>query len=247
MRLKGFHLSLVLVVLAAVAIAPAACKRDRSEDQAGVPAQKERVFVRFVNATAHPEPVALYLDKVAVASDVAPDKVTPFMETDARRHVVEVRSNDPKHPAATNSENFAAGEYYTVVGYSNKEGAPEVAIFEEKRTEPATGKARIHVIHMAPGVEDLDVYSAGSKDALAESIDFNTSSYVEVDPTVRSIEIKREGEGVVSLLIDNLTLTPGDTHTIIVEADKNNMLHAIQAQGPAAAASPEGRAKPYGR
>jgi hypothetical protein len=243
MKSKILHFSAGLAVLVALAAATAACRSERPEDRTGAPAEMARV--RFVNATAHPERVALYLDKVAVASDVEPDKVTAFIEAEPKRHVVEVRSNDPNQPAATNSESFAAGEYYTVVGYSRKDGAPEIAIFEEKRSEPGAGKARIHVIHVAPGVDDLDVFPAGSRDALVESIDFNTSSYVEVDPSVRSLEIKREGEDVVSLLIDNLALEPGETQTIIVEADKNNMLHAIQAEGPApAAVTREGRARP---
>jgi hypothetical protein len=217
--------ALTALIVCATIVTLGACNRNRTET-----AQKDRALVRFVNATSYQEPVALYLDKNPVIPDVAPDRVSQYTETDAKRHTVEVRAKDQTAPAATNSESFTAGDSYTIVGFNKRDGTPAVGVFADKRDEPAAGKARIRVIHVADGAEDLDVYPAGSKDALVESVDFNSANYVDVDPGVQSLEIKREGETVVSLTIDNLSLTPGRTETIIVEADANQMLHAIRVQ-----------------
>jgi hypothetical protein len=200
-----------------------ACNRNRTET-----AQKDRALVRFVNATSYQKPVGLYLDKTPIISDVAPDRVSEYTATDAKRHTVELRSNDQTAPTATNSESFSAGDSYTIVGFNKRDGTPVVGIFADKRDEPAAGKARIRVIHVADGADDLDVYPGGSNDALVESVDFNSANYVDVDPSVQSLEIKREGESVVSLTVDNLSLAPGRTQTIIVETDENQMLHAIR-------------------
>jgi hypothetical protein len=210
-----------------------ACAGERETAVTGTDTEtevREVALVRFVNATSHSEPVDVYLDQTKVIPAVEKGKVTDYSEWTAERHDIEVRQAGTAAPAEVNSESLSAGEHYTVVGFSKVDGSAEVAVFPDKDSLPEAGKAGIRLIHVAEGADELEVYSPGASDSLVEGVNFNSEGFIEVDPTVRSLEIRKEGEKVAALKIPDLTLESGKTTTIVVATDQDRKLRGIKLE-----------------
>lgn len=231
MRTKAFRLARGLIAGTVLALLPVACapKTENTETTpTGKAEARETALVRFVNATTYTEPVDVYVDEMKVIPAIEKDKVTDYSEWNAERHEIGVRPAGNNQQLATNSEGLSAGKHYTVVGYTKIDGTPGVAVFPDDKDKPEAGKAGIRLIHVADGADDLAVYPAGGKDSLVNGVDYDSDSFVQVDPGVRSLEIRKGNEKITTLKIPELSLQPGQTYTIVVATDQNRKLHAIQ-------------------
>jgi hypothetical protein len=123
---------------------------------------------------------------------------------------------------------LSAQEHYTVVGFSKADGTPGVVVFHDSDSQPEAGKARIRLIHVADGAAELGVFAAGGKDSLLDGVNYSDESSADVDPGIRMLEIRKEGEKVVAVKIPEVSLQAGKTYTIVIAADQDRKLRAIQ-------------------
>jgi len=232
MKFKAFRTARWLFVLAAIAVVPLACApKPETKDNTAAPAAAEKhALVRFVNATTYTEPVDVYLDEAKVLPAVGRDKVTDYSEWAAKRHEVELRVVGNVSSSAKDSENLNAEEHYTVVGYSKADGTPAVEVFHDKDSQPEAGKARIRLIHVADGAKELGIFPAGGKDSVLNGVNYSDESSADVDPGIRMLEVRKQGEKVVAVKIPELSLQAGKTYTIIIAADQDRKLRAIQLE-----------------
>ena len=231
-RIRRFAWS--LFALTAVTLLPVACatKPETTDTSKTAPAQ-ENALVRFVNATTFTEPVEVYVDESKVLPDIVKDKVTEYSEWPSQGHDIGLRASGAPTPAASNSQSLSSGERYTVVGYSRTDGTPAVAVFHDSSAQPEEGKARIRLIHVADGSSELGVYPSGAKDSLLDGVNYSDESSADVDPGVRSLEIRKDGEKVVAVKVPELSLQAGQTYTFVVATGQDRKLRAIQLENPA--------------
>jgi len=229
MRFKAFLAARWLIAVAAIALLPLACapKPDATNEHSA-PAAQEKALVRFVNATTYTEPVDVYLDEAKVLPEVSRDRVTNYSEWAAERHEIELRVAGNVSSSATDSESLNAQEHYTVVGFSKADGTPGVEVFHDTTSQPEAGKARIRLIHVADGASELGVFPAGSKDSVLDGVNYSNESSADVDPGIRMLEIRKQGEKVVAVKIPEVSLQAGKTYTIVITADQDRKLRAIQ-------------------
>jgi hypothetical protein len=238
MRFREFRLAGGLIALSALLLLPLGCSpREAEPDPAAERAETlDKSLVRFVNATGSVKPIDLYLDDAKAIAEVEANTVTAYAEWSAERHDIQLKTSDAAQPVAQNSESLGAGERYTVVGFSKADGTAEVAVFRDDISKPGEGKARIRLIHVADGATEVDIVPAGAKETLVDGVNFNTASYAEVDPGVKSLEVRKEGEKAPILKIPELTLEPGKTHTIVIAMNPvDRKLRAIQVTDDAPA------------
>ena len=81
---------------------------------------------------------------------------------------------------------------------------------------------------MADGAAELGVFPSEGKESFLDSVNYNDESSADVDPGPRILEIRKEGEKIVALKLPQIPLEVGKTYTIIVAADQDRKLHAIQ-------------------
>jgi hypothetical protein len=231
MRTNAFRIACDLIMLTGVALLPLACaSKPEPGDIAAMGAVfHENALVRFVNATTFKESVDLYRGEIKALNEVGRDKVTDYNEWLADRHDIELRTTGNSKPIATNSERLSAGERYTVVGYEKTNGTSGVAVFRDNAFKTESGKSRIRLIHVADGADELDVFPTGSDDSILEGVSYKTDSSAEIDPDVRSLDIRKDGEEMVSLQVPDLTLEAGKTYTIVVTAEGEDTLRVIHA------------------
>lgn len=217
-----------LIVLAALTLLPWACSpKAENETAKTTPPPEEHALVRFVNATTYTQPVNVYMDEAKMLPEVSKDKVTEYSEWPAKRHEVALRVEGNLAATAKNSESLGSGKQYTVVGFSKVDGTPAVSIFTDGSSIPETGKARIRLIHVADGAAELGVFPSGSKETFLNGVNYNDESSADVDPGPRTLEIRKEGEKIVALKLPQIDLEAGRTYTIVVSADQDRKLHAI--------------------
>jgi len=218
-----------LVVWVALTLLPWACSPTQKDGTARTtPPPAEHALVRFVNATAYTQPVDVYLDEAKVLPEVSKDKVTEYSEWAAKKHDVKLKVEGNLAATAKKSESLDSGKHYTVVGFSKVDGTPAVSIFTDSSSTPDAGKARIRLIHVADGAAELGVFPSEGKESFLDSVNYNDESSADVDPGPRILEIRKEGEKIVALKLPQIPLEVGKTYTIIVAADQDRKLHAIQ-------------------
>ena len=185
-------------------------------------AKRDNALVRLVNA--RDDHVDLYFGDMKAFADVDGQKVTPYSELPAERKDLKVFSagKDSATPIATNSEGLSKGAHYTAVAFKNKDGSGGVTLFADDLTPPSTGKARVRVVNVATGIDEVDVYPVGQKDTLVKGVNFNSAtSYQEVDPTIKALEVHKKGQKQVAARVPDLSLSPGKTYTLFVLNDRN--------------------------
>jgi hypothetical protein len=231
MRFKASLTTRWLVAVAAIAVLPLACApKPESTDKAASPAAQEHALVRFVNATAYADPVDVYLDEAKVLPEVNRDRVTDYSPWKAERHEIELRVAGNVSSSAKDSENLSAQEHYTVIGFSKADGTPGVAVFHDSASQPEAGKARIRLIHVADGAAELGVFPGGGKDSLLDGVNYSDETSADIDPGLRTLEIRKEGEKVVAVKIPELSLQAGKTYTFVITADQDRKLRALQLE-----------------
>ena len=231
MRFKAFRSAGLLLMVAALAALPLSCAPEPDTADKPVTAEpQERAFVRFVNATTYTQPVDVYMDDTKVLPEVNRDRATDYSEWPAERHEIALRVVGSAAPSVTNSESLSPQERYTVVGFSKNDGTPGVAVFRDNEAQPEAGKARIRLIHVADGAAELGVFPTGGKDSFLDGVNYSDESSADVDPGIKALEIRKQGEKVVALKLPELSLEPGKTYTFVVAADQDRKLRAIQLE-----------------
>lgn len=178
---------------------------------------EDKALVRFINAT--PSAKDLYFGDVSAFSNVAPQAVSPYAELPATRSEFKLYAagNNTGSPLATNSEGPSAGKHYTIVAMDGTNGVPIVDPISDDLAQPEPGKAKIRVIHAAPGVKKVDVYPAGTMKALIDGVDFkDATTYKEVDPQVTEIDVRTAGSSTSAVKIRNVNLVPGKLYTVVL-------------------------------
>lgn len=177
----------------------------------------DKALVRFINATSAPKDLQ-FGDQTAF-SNVAPMDVAPYTELSASRHEFKLypTGKSSGEPIATNTEGPSAGEHYTIVAMNGTDGSTTLNPISDKLETVEPGKAKVRVIHAAPGVKKVDVYAAGNKDALIDGVSFkDATSYKEVDPVLTEIAVRSTGSKNNALTVRNLSLQSGKLYTLVI-------------------------------
>ena len=218
-----------MIVVATAAILSVACQKDdapiktTSTGEANVSASGDSAaarghsMVRIVNAVAGGGDASVRLNDTTLFADVKVASVTDFRE---------IASNLAKFSAtaaansgmsfAQNDETLMDGDRYTIFLVAEDVSHSTLRIVKDEVIADS-GKARIRVVHAAPGAPELDISMAGSKDKLFSGVNFKSEAgYKDVDPTATTIEVRAKDEPKVLLRIAGVNLKRGTATTIVI-------------------------------
>lgn len=187
--------------------------------------KKLNTLVRFINATQTPKDlyyrVAADRD-VAVFTRVPFETVTPYTELPSGRpdahHEIKLysASNGVGVPLARNSQVENAGRRYTVLAV-DEDGKPVLTVITDNLTPPASGKAKVRVIHAAPGIDKLDIFHSGYEDSIFQGVGFAlVTEYKEADPGDAALAVRKRGSKTDALKIKSVKLEAGKLYTIVL-------------------------------
>jgi len=194
--------------------------RERTAEPAA-PHTTAVAYVRFFDA--YTAPVDLYFGDMKAFNNKKERSLTSYIELPAERHDFALR--DPGttagDPLAKNSEGLSSGKHYTVIAYDDKDGKPALRVVNDDASAPDAGKAKVRIIHAAPGLEALNLYAAGTKDKIASESRFTTSSnWQQVDPAKGALVMRTSDKRAVQ--IPDVRLEPGKLYTFIVNGGGNS-------------------------
>jgi len=218
---------LVCTVVAPCLFLMGACSRsDRVHETHGEAAREavnpDRVgtsFVRYINAMDAHSGTDLYFGDTKAFGEVS-KTVTDYKPLPAKRADFALRApgNAASDPIATNSEGLGDGKHYTVIAYEDEDGKPKINVVNDDESAPPAGKAKVRLIHAAPGMDAINVYRAGTKDKLASESRFSTvSTWQDVEPVAGPLEIRTSNQKAHGVRIANVKLEPGKLYTFVVE------------------------------
>lgn len=126
--------------------------------------------MRVVNTTAFPATVRLASGQV-VASQVASRRVSTVatvgacLQVEADKYIVTLDGG----PSVTDSTSFGVRQRMTMVVYGDASDVRSVVIPQSAPVNPASGQARLRVVHAAPSIGAVNVSIGGRSDASASN------------------------------------------------------------------------------
>jgi hypothetical protein len=105
-----------------------------------------------------------------------------------------------------------------VIAYEDEKGKPTLRVVNDDESAPSAGKAKIRLIHAAPGMEAINLYRAGTKNKLASESRFTSAStWQEVDPVKGPFEIRTSDPKSGRVRVPDLHLEAGRLYTLVVK------------------------------
>ena len=181
--------------------------------------KRDMALIRVVHAIPAGSTVDVFAGDNTVFDGIAYKTVTPYREIDGKRFTFHLRpaGMNQAEPLASATEGLSRGRYYTVFVTPGDGAAARLQVVADTHSIPATGKARVRVMHGSSDAGQFDVYEVGRADVLFDAVDFQAvTEYDDIDPFAGTLELRPEGESNVMLSIPNVRLDAGKTYTIVV-------------------------------
>jgi len=216
-------------LLAAAVVAAAACQKDSTpikttssgETNVSPPADSMKAtgmaLVRIVNATKGGD-VSVKLGENALFNNVKSGSVTDYREIASNLADFTVRAAG--HPEgikiAEKERVLRDGNRYTVILIAEDVSKSSLRVIKDEVIADS-GKARLRVLHAAPGGPEFDVSIKGAPDKLFGDVGFmKEAGYKDLAPAVATIEFRAKGKPQLLLTVPKLDLKQGTATTIVV-------------------------------
>jgi hypothetical protein len=215
---------MLVVVLAACASKTDQPTVTRSADGASTaPAGKEaakrdQALIRFINADSVTSSVDLWFGDSKIITGAGYRASGSYMEVPAeiRRFKVRAAGSDTSEPLAENGENVMSGRRYTLVFWRDENAKPRLQAISDDLKPTEAGKARLRVIHAAPGFKEVDIYETGSQELFGGVDVAEATAFKDVAPFKGMVQVRRAGRKSPSLLNASVNIEAGKSYTIIL-------------------------------
>ncbi len=184
-------------------------------------------MIRFVNAMPGNQAVSVSTDSVALFPDVKFGDVTSYRELEQNIKTFSLGAPGALTGMASNTETMRDGGRYTILALPDRDGGASLKIFRDELA-PDAGKARVRVVHAAPGMDDLDVMMTGQTDPLFDDIDYGSEAgFKDVTPASVGFTVRRDDRNVAVANLKTMTLKAGSAYTIVLIGRPGNKVEAV--------------------
>ena len=175
-------------------------------------------LVRVVNAVPGGKDIAVRIGEVTLFNEVKFGVVTDYRETalNIARFTVQAAGAPDGVMVSEKDRLLMDGNRYTVFLISEDVSRASLRVVKDN-VIPDSGKARVRVIHAAPGAPEMDITVVGAKDKLFSGVNFKREAgYADVTPANVTLNVRAKGEAKVLLSIPHLELARGTSTTIVI-------------------------------
>ena len=224
-------LVLGLALLMALALATPALAQGSGEAQ-----------VRVAHLAPDAPNVDVYVNGEPVLTDVPYTTVSDYLSLPAGAQQVTVyAAGDTASPVIDAPVDVAAGGAYTVAAVGLvADGSLTAQVYEDDLRSPASGNAKVRVVHASPDAGPVDVVPRGGQ-ALVSGLTFpEASPYAEVPAGTYTLDVNAAATSKTALTVPDATLASGGVYSAFavgtVFADSLNVL-LVQDDAAGAGAS----------
>ncbi len=173
-------------------------------------------MVRFVNAMPGNAALSVSSDSVSLFSDVKSGDVTSYRELEENVKTFSLGKPGATNGTPNNTESMRDGGRYTIFALSNRDGGTDLKIVRDELA-PEAGKARIRLVHAAPGVDDVDVLMTGQDDPVFDDVDYGAEAgFKDVTPGNTGLTVRHDDKNVAVASLKSLPLKAGAAYTLIL-------------------------------
>ena len=184
--------------------------------------EEKETLVRFINATQGTKDV--YYRDMAAFTKVPSQTVTPYVGLPGGRqdskHDLKLynSANEVGTPLTVNAEGVPqnVGRHYSVLAV-DQDGKPALKVIPDEMKPPEPGKAKVRLIHAAPGVDKLDIFRAGDEEGIFSGQSFaQVTEYKEIDPATIELTVRKRGSKTDGLKLKDVKLEPNKLYTFVL-------------------------------
>ena len=186
--------------------------------------------VRVAHLAPDAPNVDVYVNGDPVLTDVAYTTVSGYLSLPAGTQQVTVyATGDTTSPVIDTPVELAAGGAYTVAAVGLvADGSLTAQVYEDDLRSPASGNAKVRVIHASPDAGPVDVVPRGGQ-ALVSGLAFpEASPYAQVSAGTYTLDVNAAGTNQTALTVPDATLASGGVYSAFavgtVFADSLNVL-----------------------
>jgi len=188
---------------------------------------RDQALIRVVQVIPEAPKADVYAGNNKAFTGVGFGTVTPYKPVAEEHFTLALKpaGQESAKPMIEAKEGLDAGRRYTVLSMPDRDGAAKISVVTDDAAPPASGKAKLRVIHAAPEAGPVDVYAGDAtdkKNAILSNVDYGVSgSYKEVEPSTISVRVAPRGHEKgqrPALETQKAELQAGKLYTVIVPA-----------------------------
>lgn len=182
-------------------------------------ASRDEALVRVVHAVPDGPAMDLYAGDLLLFEAVTFKTVSSYRAVDGKRYAFALRPAGMTNAAAlaSNTEGLEDGSYYSVFALPGDDRSPHLRVVGDKLDRPASGKARLRIVHGGAGVGAIDVHASGASGALLHNVAFQSvSDYSDIAPVNGQLEVRASGSAAPAVTVPNAHLEARRFYTMVI-------------------------------
>ena len=179
--------------------------------------QRDNALVRVLHAVPSGTTFDLFAGDLLLFDGLGFKTVTPYRAVDGKRYAFALRpaGMSQAKPLSSNTEDLKDGDFYTAIAMPGDGRGPQLRVVSDPLDSPASGKARLRVVHAGTDAGKIDV-RADANTVLFENLDYQSvSDYRDVSPMNGQMQIVGAGQSA-PVTITTAHLEAGRFYTLVI-------------------------------
>ena len=184
--------------------------------------QRDNALVRVVHAVPSGTTFDLFAGDLLLFDALGFKTVTPYRAVDGKRYAFALRpaGMTQAKPLSSNTEDLKDGDFYTAIAMPGDGHGPLLRVVNDHLDSPASGKARLRVVHAGTDAGIIDIRAAGTSNVLFDDVEYQTvSDYKDVAPMNGQIEVVGAGPSAPIDATTTAHLEAGRFYTLVIVAN----------------------------
>jgi hypothetical protein len=180
---------------------------------------RDEALLRVVHAAPSGTNVDLFAGDLLLFDGVGFKAITPYRAVDGQRYAFALRPAGMAraNPLSSNTEDLKDGHYYTAFAMPGDGTAPNLRIVGDQLDRPASGKARLRVVHAGVDAGTLDLRAAGANEVLFDDVGYQSvTDYRDVAALNGAIEVVGQDTAAPLHLTINAHLEASRFYTLVI-------------------------------
>ena len=180
---------------------------------------RDNALVRVVHAVPSSTTFDLFAGDLLLFDGLDFKTVTPYRAVDGKRYAFALRpaGMTQAKPLSSNTEDLKNGDFYTAIAMPGDGHGPNLRIVSDHLDAPASGKARLRVVHAGTDAGTIDVRAAEASAVLFDDLDYQSvSDYRDVAPMNGQMQIVGAGPSAPVLATTTVHLEAGRFYTLVI-------------------------------
>jgi hypothetical protein len=180
---------------------------------------RDNALVRVVHAVPSGTTFDLFAGDLLLFDGLGFKTVTPYRAVDGKRYAFALRPAGMTlaKPLSSNTEDLKDGAFYTAIAMPGDGHGPQLRVVNDHLDSPASGKARLRIVHAGTDAGQIDVRAADGPATLFDKLDYQSiSDYRDVAPMNGQIQIVSAGQSALIVATTTAHLEAGRFYTLVI-------------------------------